>query len=1337
MASNFTRRMFLRASAILAVANRALPAFGSARALSGASPDPVPSVQNQALPPIPLRGYGVVSGKVVTAKNGGTVLRVETASVQEAKLLQAKYLSDFGVLPGVQTGTLPVGAAHVTVQEAQGQGVVAALRTGNSIYLVAAKDHDQLTSLLKTLPAEALSASVAAVDVPMYLDRWDKFSFRHYYRPWDRPKGTTAATYDYTSDFDFAQQQDRAGVLLALGPLATDSADDMLNTAWGDYAVHECRKRFLPVDVHLAANVASEPTWFMNRYREQQQMKMPGFTGNFHEMESPSLGGQGCLSWNSTTGEDSRLGLLQGAVQKFAAEPNTTSYLEPHGELIHGLQDVLLEYGPVADANYRRYLREQYRSLEVVAKRWGASLASWDDVHVPEFASFAGWGPQALELGKAWRVGYEELLEPVDPTNYGYNARVAPRSKPAPEEWFQAGFDDSTWPTVPGAGHDRQLYLPKRPAVFRGRFTVPEDWKAKNPRAWLYVWDLNTAAHAEIRVVVNGHEVERIRNEGYAQNFGTPFHRSAVDVTSVLTAGENTLAIRVPLGFIAYRTYLSPVEPRVYPDLGESLNARWVDFIDFTAWSRVETVRRGMEMVRQAAPNHPITLMHPDEYSDGIKMLAETYGGEIHNTGYMAGSWADYNSSLMRGADLPYSLEPGGPATSLQEWKKFWGLWQTEGVQSVDYFINIGNILWNPDIKADYEAHRRQISLMGQNHFPKAEVACLYSDRVMRLTRFPWPTPNRNLGVSYWNWNAASVLRGEFPYDSLSPSSFSSGDAKPYRIILDSNTSMMDEAMVAEIEAWVREGGTFITIAQTGRHTPEKADAWPIARLTGYKVTRIDQLNPDGSVDESGTLHAAPSQAIYDSSLNGVRANGLHLEKVAADARNLLLWDDGSVAAGVRPLGKGYIVQLGAKFTGVAMPSRLEAGGDSPEVQHFHDMVAPLLKWRFVPPEPGRLAVKNSYVILRHGVTNNGLYDVWTLWNQSPSQAQTVTVLIENGLKPSFSIDMALGKPAPLNRASLDNVTLEPYETRVFLTPRGRIEQAPLEWFDLQRKWWRGVAKLAPKVLPKPQQRFAREITADWKFQTLDAGADATALLAAHVDDAGWTVRPLSVWDVKDLGGSGHGVFRRNFTVPAEWTDGRASLWLCGWTGATFMEKGRVWLDGREVMAMDNHPYIAMGLPALQAGSTHTLAVEVQSRGVLAGALAQCWLSFEPEPAQKIDLAGQWTPSVDGLRDGEALALPGRFDAQFLRRTLFVDAKYHEQNAVITVDGDHALVGVLINGRLVRRHHHMIGERWSLNLTPFVRFGQDNEIELARWGGSGHGSLREVSLNFFDAGVYP
>ena len=1269
--------------------------------------------------PATLRGYGTVSGSF-RREGSGSALEVTCEDANHAKILQAKYLSDLSAQPGVRTVVSPTATLYIV----DGQGAVAAYSSGSKVMILTAATEQGLRSLIDKL--KPAGTSTAQVEVPMYLDRWDKFGFRHYYSLWKHPKGMTDGNYDFTSEFDYAKQEDRAGFLLVDAPMTTDSSEGIMNYGWWDWMEYEALKRKLPVDLHLGGG---QSTWLLNSYREQTQLKMPGFTGNFHEMESPYLGGEGLLSWSATTGEDSKLGLLQESIRKYGKEPNVVSFLEPHGELHHGTQDIFLEYGPFADAGYREYLKGKYGTPSAVGKRWGVPLNSWDDVHLQEIASFAGWGPSAINVGGIWKVGYEKLEQPA-PTGYGYNARKALKSEPAPDAWFQPEFDDSSWPAFAGGGNDQELFLEKRPAVFRRGFHLPAGWTAKNPHVWLYFWDMNQAEHEESRVVLNGKAL-------IASGKAILPHWSVMDVTGVVKDGKNSLAVRLPQGFIAYKTYLSPVEPKQYPDLGEALNSQWVDFSDFTQWSRIEDVKRGMEMIRQVAPNQGITLMHPDEYSDGVKGLAEAYGGEFHNTGYMGIFYADYNSSLMRGANLPYSLEPSAPASDLADFKKEFGLWETEGVQSVDYFIHIGDILWRPDVKADYEAHRKQITLMGQTHFVKAQTACLYSDRNAQLTGYPWgSSPNTLFNGGYWAWNACSLLLQRYPYDGLSQSSFASGDADPYRVIIDTNTSIMDESMVSDIEKWVKNGGTFVTLAQTGRHTPEKKDSWPISRLTGYRVVKIDQLKPDGDVNEHGSLQAAGSQTVFGDSWNGVTANGLHLEKTADDVHDLLLWKDGTVAAGMRRLGKGLIVELGAKFTGTKIPDRVEPGDTKLESREMRDMLTALLQWRRVAPEPAHLAVANDNVLLRHSVTNNGLYDVWTLWNQSPKQEQMVSLVLGDNQAP-FAVDVASGLKTPLANSTLDNMTLEKSDTRVFLTPIRRVAEAPAAWFDLQRSWWRGTTPPRAKTLPGASHRFSFNLSQNWKFKTLGSEANASSMLGVKADDQDWPSRELGIWDVKDAGGTGHGVFRKTFTVPAQWNDGLVSIWMTSWESNGFVERGRVLLDGKEVKPMSNAGYISIANPLLKAGSEHTLSVEVDSHGVLAGLRGECWLSFEPTPPVRIDLAGKWTTSADGLTYSTSISLPGSFKTQFMKRTFNVDAKYRGTNAVLIVDGDPALVAVLINGKLVRHHHHMIGSRWSLNLTPFVHFGEENEIQLVRWNGEGSGAVRQVLMGFYPANGYP
>ena len=55
----------------------------------------------------------------------------------------------------------------------------------------------------------------------------------------------------------------------------------------------------------------------------------------------------------------------------------------------------------------------------------------------------------------------------------------------------------------------------------------------------------------------------------------------------------------------------------------------------------------------------------------------------------------------------------------------------------------------------------------------------------------------------------------------------------------------------------------------------------------------------------------------------------------------------------------------------------------------------------------------------------------------------------------------------------------------------------------------------------------------------------------------------------------------------------------------------------------------------------------------------------------------------------------------------------------------------MINGRLVRRLHHEVGTVTSLNVTPWVKFGQENEIHIVR-GSPGKGAIKGISLDFHD-----
>ena len=462
---------------------------------------------------------------------------------------------------------------------------------------------------------------------------------------------------------------------------------------------------------------------------------------------------------------------------------NVVNWLNPDGEMGHGAPDNLINYGPVADAGYRKFLKARYGTPGAVSKRWyghDGTLVSWKQVHVPELASFLGWNKDALDLTGVWKTSQDAAATPASIT-----AAAA------------TGFDDSTWADMTAPGDAIGTLLPRKPAVLRRHLTVNPAWRANHPGAWLYVLDLSDTrpnghfpGTAGTESFLNGAELSAVEP---AAPRGEE-HWAAYDISNSLKAGDNVIAVSVPQGFFNYRVYISPLMPRNYPDLGPQLNAQWADFIDWGSWTRGEAVKRGAQMIRQIDPNRPITFMAPDSYSDDIKSVCEDYGGVFHNTGYMAGVWADFQTMEMGSADLPSDCEPGSGAKTLPEFKKFLGLWSTEGIQGVDYFQHIGDIEWHPEIRTYFNDTLNLWHLMGKYHVPKAQLALLSSDRVDRLYGFPFHKDPRDGLQRHGHWEVRfnELLMPEFPRDELFPHDFERGYADAYKVIIDSNTTVMD-----------------------------------------------------------------------------------------------------------------------------------------------------------------------------------------------------------------------------------------------------------------------------------------------------------------------------------------------------------------------------------------------------------------------------------------------------------------------------------------------------------------------------------------------------------------
>ncbi|MGA2499439.1 MAG: hypothetical protein ABSH20_16990 [Tepidisphaeraceae bacterium] len=1273
--------------------------------------------ETREFPAITLRGYGALSGERWTSPGGASSsLRIICEDVERARIVHAKFLSDLGLLPGVKLISVDADQRKLTGRIVEGQGGVVAVRCGREVLILAAAEVGRLPALCgERIGAERkVDACEPEVAVPMFLDRWDRYGFRFYYYPWTSPKdaaGKDIKDYNPLPEFDFAKERG-LGFVFWQTPHALDTAEGIMNTSFWDWGLRRCREFKLPVGINTDQG---KPSSLFNRYREQTIQRMPQYIGGFYGLMNYD---EGIPSWSSTELVEASLAQIQTTVRLLGKFENVVNWLEPRGEMYHGPCDTLIDYGPLADIGYREFLRSKYGEVGTVARRWfgdPAALKSWDQVYVPELASFAGWGPEAIDLTGQWRISYEAARDASSAT---------------------VSLDDAKWPTVVAPGHDIAMLLPKKPAVFRRHIPIDAAWRKAHPRVWLYVWDMNDTRKKgnEVLAFVNGKPAAEAlpgHDEG---------HWMAVEVTDSLADGDNLIAVMLPDGRFGYRAYLSPAPPRQYPDLGERANAQWADFSQWLAWSRLRVIRRGAEMIRQADPDRPIVFMHPDMYAAGTKRICADFGGIFHNTGYMAAFWTDMNAMQARSIGLPTDVEPGSGAKDVPEFKRFLGLWSTEGIQGVDYFIHIGDILWNPEVRAYFEKTLNLWRLLGKYHVPTAHVAVMISDQTMRVTGFPWhhADPNVNLASGEHHWRVGDRLLAEYERDSVDEGDFRCGNAGNYRVVIDTNTSIMDDEVLSDIEKWVRGGGVFVTFIQTGRHSPTQMDSWPISKLSGYAVTAIDKHGPDGKALNPRHLVPAPGQEIFkgeDWPKASNYANGLTLKKQLPECQDLMLWPDGSTAVGLRRLGKGAVIHVGVKWAD-------DRGARNPEATSR--LFSEIIQWQGIQRIPA--ATTPSRVLMRRFVSNNGLYDVWVLWNDSNKPAST-SLIFRDGRRPMSAIDVITQAPVAVESAAdgsrLANLQFEPMETRAFYTPRNQIAAAPERWFELQRSWWSGTQSPG-KPLAVFQSKLTLDLTEDWAFRPLPAQAvtaeEANALAASGLDDSKWERLRFEIVSLPDHPDVRQGVLRKHFQVPADWNSGRVMLWVQSWSGWTFADTGRVYLDGKPL----RDRAMADGISGddltdtLTPGSSHVLAVIVSAKGSLLGPRGSVWVAHVPDPVARQDLSGDWAVSPDGLTYAAPAPLTEKSACMTARRTVRDDVTQSARNVVIHAAAKSGVLhGVIVNGHYVMRFHHWIGTDIDLNVTPWFKFDQDNEIILVTPGGTSPCGIHNVEIRYFDRGTYP
>jgi len=133
-----------------------------------------------------------------------------------------------------------------------------------------------------------------------------------------------------------------------------------------------------------------------------------------------------------------------------------------------------------------------------------------------------------------------------------------------------------------------------------------------------------------------------------------------------------------------------------------------------------------------------------------------------------------------------------------------------------------------------------------------------------------------------------------------------------------------------------------------------------------------------------------------------------------------------------------------------------------------------------------------------------------------------------------------------------------------------------------------------------------------------------------------------------------------------------------------------------------------------------------------AGTPAPIFISYRPDPAARQPILGRWSYAPDRLTYGPASSLPLTAPAAGSLRTIVkIDASQSARNVMVHVEA--GVDGLIVNGHWAAGFGN-IYRHVDLNVTPWVRFGQDNELIAVVHEKT---TIPEAWLEFFDQGVFP
>lgn len=887
---------------------------------------------------------------------------------------------------------------------------------------------------------------------------------------------------------------------------------------------------------------------------------------------------------------------------------------------------------------WRKYLGDQLGlTLEQVGRMHKGSptaYKSWSEVEIPLPQTIFGWNASSVDLRGVWEGA-------ADPDAVGRD-----------QKWFENGGGQS-WTPISCNDPLAMLYKEKKP----GSDKTPNFWLRRKV-------SLNKAQAASLRYI----HISRARWHSYffgganptepvyLQVYlnGKPARELTVhdpvradddlcfDLGDLSIEGENTLTLNTKGESIPSYIFLSPEGRWDYPSADPTRNRLFYDATNFIVWLRMRHLEDSLKAMRSDEPYRPIKIMSPYPVVDQVRDLCERYGAYMHDTGQNGACWAPWMTRFALARGQVASSEPGGPARDAQAIQQMMTFYLMLGNSVVDMVFHVQSYRTTPDIAQWIDNHLDLIHCIGKMNMVEPEIGVLRSTRDVRL-KFQAP----------WSWDLG---RGEiqsvgrtFNYAELDD--ITSGRAnRMFKIIIDDGTAVMTEEEVKGLERYVRQGGIFIALHNTGMHTPEQAWAWPISKLTGLTVVNRSEVSGQLQFRQDQTLWPKLQGReirgwgiVLDWTGKNVTGESLGLKSGEEDVKVVAEWKDrpeaeGRIAVAYRNLGKGKVITLGSSFWRSAQDTSGRYQSNEGSCVYLNELLEslgnPRESWR-----TGGDATRDVFV--EHWRSKNGIFDLYPVARISEVAKQSVTLDASwQRAVPTRSL-IEISAPGNPSREvqwkdgamTLPNLTLGAMESRVYAAARPDIEKAALYWIETQQRQWPALAPI-PKAEKAPLQPAVADVLplqTDWR---LTGGEAWPAVPPAEVAADGKPVK-LGTFSILGLPEDAVAHFRKTQEIPRAWAGQRVFFrfdsenWFWG-----IRPKGRLWINGKPApFSVTGDQVSAFSIEVTEAARDGKLelalevdgrvAREAERKGRPSGVTGAFYLQAEPKPVASLVL-GNW-----------------------------------------------------------------------------------------------------------------